>query len=347
MKDYGALLAAIAVPRLTGTRGNERVRELLKSELTARGLVVLEHAFRASPRSLRTVAVTGMVVAVGAAGSAGLAVRPAAGLLAWAALAVLLLVIGIALGPCRAVAEADAVTLIGVRPRTRIAVWLVAHYDGKGQPISMATRILGVVLVALQLPALALFAAVGASPTAALCFLPGLVGGLILARNRATADSPGALDNGSGVVTALSTLDALPPDCPVGVIFPDAEEFGLLGARALVRERANLLEGTAVINFDGIDDRGRTIALVHRPGATVAAVVQSLGLKPARRLPIVEDGLALAPAARECMTIMRGDWRTATVVHTPRDTVARLTLAGSGAVAAAVARALAGTLPVR
>jgi len=41
------------------------------------------------------------------------------------------------------------------------------------------------------------------------------------------------------------------------------------------------------------------------------------------------------------VTIMRGDWGTARVVHTPRDTADRLTLEGSRDVAAAVARALA------
>jgi len=346
VSEGSALFADIAVPRLTGTPGNERVREILKRELVARGFVVLEHAFPASPRPLRAVAIAGTLVAVASAGSAALMVRPAGGA-GWAALAFLVVAAVLALRPWRALPESRAVTLVGVRPRTRVAAWLTAHYDSKGQPISMATRVAGVVLVALQLPALLGVAALGASPGAALCFLPGVVGGLILARNTATAGSPGALDNASGVVTVLATVDALPPDSPVGVIFPDAEEWGLLGAKALVRERANLLEGTAVVNFDGIDDRERTIALVHRAGPIVDAVVRSLGTRPARRLPVLEDGLALARAARECVTIVRGDWRTATVVHTPRDTVARMTLAGSRAVAAAVARALRETLPVR
>jgi len=251
------------------------------------------------------------------------------------------------LRPWRHALEVSAVNLVGVRPHTRVAAWLTAHYDGKGQPMSMATRIGGVALVLLQLPALVLYALAGTSPLGALAFLPGFIGGMILARNSATAASPGALDNASGIVTVLATVDALPPDCPVGIIFPDAEEFGLVGARALARERANLLDGTAVVNFDGIDDRERTIALVHRAGPTVDAVVRSLGARPTRRLPVLEDGRALARAARECVTIMRGDWRTATVVHTPGDTPARLTLAGSGAVAAAVVRALAETLRVR
>jgi hypothetical protein len=42
---------------------------------------------------------------------------------------------------------------------------------------------------------------------------------------------------------------------------------------------------------------------------------------------------------------MRGDWGTARVVHSPRDVAERLTLQGSGAVAAGIARALAGLYP--
>jgi hypothetical protein len=55
----------------------------------------------------------------------------------------------------------------------------------------------------------------------------------------------------------------------------------------------------------------------------------------------VVDGWAFARAARECATVMRGDWRTAGVVHTPRDTVERLTLDGAELVAAAVSQVLA------
>jgi hypothetical protein len=56
---------------------------------------------------------------------------------------------------------------------------------------------------------------------------------------------------------------------------------------------------------------------------------------------VVVDGIAMAGAAAECVTIMKGDWRTTRIVHTPRDTADRLTLAGARAVAQGVARVLA------
>src|SRR5207253_3044691 len=38
-------------------------------------------------------------------------------------------------------AASDAVNLIAVRPRARVTAWLTAHYDSKGQPVSMAARL--------------------------------------------------------------------------------------------------------------------------------------------------------------------------------------------------------------
>jgi len=238
------------------------------------------------------------------------------------------------------------VNLIAVRPRARVETWLVAHYDSKGQPLSMAMRLVAVALTGVgvaELLGLALRALLGSvSPGMLDPVLGGVgaAGAALLAVNRVTDRSAGAVDNAAGMVTALATVDGLPPEAPVGVIFPDAEEYGLLGARALVRERAHLLAGTTVVNFDGIDDRGATIVLTHRAGPMVDRVAGALQARRARWLPVVVDGLALAGLARECVTIMRGDWGTMKVVHTRRDTAARLTLEGARQVAQAVAAAL-------
>lgn len=229
--------------------------------------------------------------------------------------------------------------LIASRPSGRRAVrpsvWLAAHYDSKGQPISMATRILGV--VALVLGALATLAAI---VPALVLFAAGLA---ILAANRVTDRSSGALDNVTGLVAILAILDMLPRGADVGVLFLDAEEYGLVGARALVAERPDLLRDGAVINFDSLDDRGGCLTFLHRPGPLGQAVAAELGGIRGRWLPVVVDGIALARApVRECVTIMKGDWGTARVVHTPRDTADRLTLDAVRQVAAAVARVLPG-----
>lgn len=240
--------------------------------------------------------------------------------------------------PLRTAVAAEGINLIAVRPRVRVTTWLTAHYDSKGQPLSMAWRLLLVAAAFAMIPAVLLASRAGASPWwwLALLVLPAL----FLALNVATDRSAGAVDNATGLLTVLAALDLLPPEAPVGAILLDAEELGLVGARALVRERANLIAGTAVINFDGIDDRGGVVAFAHRPGPVVHSVADRLGAYSRRHLPVVVDGLVLATATRECLTIMRGNWATARIVHTPRDTANRLTLTGVEEVARAVAAVL-------
>src|SRR5439155_144652 len=138
-------------------------------------------------------------------------------------------------------APLEGVNVIAVRPRARVAVWLVAHYDSKGQPLSMATRLVAAALAilgGLELLALAVRALLGplhAGMPDVLVGAAGVAGILLLAANGVTNHSPGAVDNAAGVVAVLATLDALPPEAGVGVLLPDAEEYGLLGARALGR----------------------------------------------------------------------------------------------------------------
>ena len=304
MTDYAALLREVAVPRLVGTPNHRRVRDILKRELDARGFAVEEHAFSGRPSRLLL-------------GSA----RVVHG--------VNLIAIRRSARPAATVRESF---------RVRPSVWLAAHYDSKGQPISMATRLLGAGAALLGVAGLLVALAIGAT------LVPGIVltvaGAVVLSRNRLTDGSPGAVDNASGVLAALATADRLPRDMPLGVILLDAEELGLVGARALARERPEVLQGTAVVNFDGLDDAGRPIAFVHRTERLARVLAQELGGRQAPWLPVLVDGIVLAGPARECVTIMKGGWGTARIVHTPRDTADRLTLTGMREVAEGVARAL-------
>src|SRR5438105_15912892 len=128
-------------------------------------------------------------------------------------------------------------------------MWLVARYESKGQPISMAVRLFGFLGLALGLAGV-LFAPV---PAAALL----VISLVIVLQNRVNDNSPGAVDNATAIIAVFMTIDQLSPDAPVGVIFPDAEEFGMVGARALAADGADLFRDAGVINPDGLDDIGR------------------------------------------------------------------------------------------
>jgi hypothetical protein len=290
--DYGVLFRELAIPRLVGTPNHQKVREVLKRELLARGYDVEEHAFSGRP--------------------------------ARALLGVPRVISGINLIARRSQAKA---TLQGGK------IWLVAHYDSKGQPISMLLRLIGFLSFSIGLVWL-----VFGDQTVAI--LPLAVGLAILLQNRVTDRSPGAVDNATALVTVFMTLDQLPQGAAVGVVFSDAEEYGLVGARALATDHADLFADAALINLDGLDDIGRPIAFLHRPGRIGIAVADALRARRARWLPVIVDGIALARVARECVSILKGDARTMTIVHTPQDAAARVRLDGAASVAAGLARVL-------
>ena len=351
MTDSAALLRELAIPRLVGTPNHARVREILKRELRARGLSVDENPFTATASRLNGVALAGAVLACGAIGAILLRFIPHHPIVAFGwVMTILALVLHLVLtagareeGP--GVTSVQGVNLIA-RRSDRPGIWLAAHYDSKGQPISMATRLVAVGLcvvgtLGLIATVLAALGLIAPPPLNEVLFLsPALIGGLLLALNRVTDDSPGAVDNASALVTVFAILDRLPGRPDVGVLFPDAEELGLLGSRVLLAERGELLVDTVVVNFDGIDDAGGAIAVLHRSGPLGRAVAETLGAVRAPWLPVVVDGIQLARGTRECLTVMQGAWSTARIVHTPRDTADRLTLEGVRKVAAGVARVL-------
>lgn len=353
MTDYVALLRRIAVPRLAGSVQQALLLPLLEGQLAERGLVVERRPCVVSPASIELTGWLGMMVALMAAAGAVFPrtypspAQAANVVLFLSALALLF----VATPPLRAgivrdVRTVGGINLVARRPGDQPRIWLTAHYDSKGQLLSMAARLAAVVLATagwIGLVALAVLDRAGAAAAPSVWLaaaLPAGVGGVGLLACRWLRDSPGAVDNASGIITILAILDALHSPAGVGVILPDGEEYGLAGAQVLVREAPELFRDAAVINFDGIDDTGPTIALTHRPGPVADAVAGALAARRARRLPVLVDGMVFGRVARECVTIMRGGLATMRVVHTRRDTPDRLMLKGVGTVAAGVAGAL-------
>jgi hypothetical protein len=156
--------------------------------------------------------------------------------------------------------------------------------------------------------------------------------------------SPGALDNASGVATVLGAAERM-SGRPVGVLLTSAEELGLAGARAWLRNRTPRI----ALNCDGIDDTGRLVCM--RSGRRRRAVqalqigamktgvsLQERGLIPG----LLVDAVALADAGWETATLSRGTWGTLARVHSASDDLRHMTGTGIDEAAQVLAIAASG-----
>jgi len=104
------------------------------------------------------------------------------------------------LGVPRAIAGVNVIAVRpSDRPSVRPTIWLVAHYDSKGQPISMAMRLVGFAALLLGLGTLFL-----AKVPAIVLLVLALI---IVSQNRVNDNSPGAVDNATALVAIFMTLD--------------------------------------------------------------------------------------------------------------------------------------------
>jgi Zn-dependent M28 family amino/carboxypeptidase len=153
-------------------------------------------------------------------------------------------------------------------------------------------------------------------------------------------NSPGAVDNGSGLVSVMLAVREVPAQQDIGVIVTSAEELGLAGARAYVESHR---EPAIVLNCDTIDDPGSFLCLTHgrdrgtgataavsRAGARLGLPVSVRGMIPG----ILADSIAFADAGWDAVTVSRGNLSTLARVHTSSDTRERLD--GSGIAQAAL-----------
>lgn len=227
------------------------------------------------------------------------------------------------------------------------SVWLVAHIDTKSQTIPMLYRIASVVLLNVFTAAafgLALLQATGETTARSywlvLSLLAGLVGLpslLCLVRN----DSPGSVDNASGVAAVLLAAEQLPPHQSLGVLITSAEELGLAGARDWAER---LSAGVRVVNCDTIDDAGTWLCMYSgsRPGlASLTETIarrSGLNIRVRRLLPgILADSVAFSDRGFESVTVSRGSLGTLARIHTRRDNSAGLTGSSIGNAAALMA----------
>ncbi len=344
-------------PREAGTPGAAAARQEVAARLAALGYSVEQHRFRFHPSALWAFPLLGAGL-----GWLGLALVPLLafpGAPRWAALAVWalgatslgLLAFGVGAGTAPlhfGGGPREDANLIATRSGD-VHRWIVAHLDTKAQGHSMAGRLVAVwVVFAAGAGLTALAAARLGGPLPLAAALAGAALGLVAAaaagRGRLAGESAGARDNGSGVVAALAAAAAT-RDPGVGIVITGAEEFGLVGARVLARERPGLFAGREVLNFDTLDETGPLYLVSHdaRGDALVRACAPAfagLGLAVRkRRLPIgiLVDSLPFARVGAAALTVARLDWSTLRRIHTPGDTADELsfrTAAGAGRAAA-------------
>jgi hypothetical protein len=328
----------LALPREAGTPDVAEARALVAAYLQGRGYRVTEQRFRFYPSALLAFPIFG-------AGLGGVALLNLPLLLfegppPWAALGVAmvglsalgLLAFGIGAGrmPIGGEIREDA-NLLAVRTDRPVRRWLVAHLDTKAQGQSMAGRLVSlwavIAAVALLLGATLfrldgpLHLATAVPPILLAVAAGGLAGG-----GRLRGRTPGARDNGTGVLAALAAAERL-SDPTVGVLITAAEEFGMVGARVFAGLEGSRLTGVEIVNFDTLDQEGDLYLVSHdRRGARLAAQqapgLAALGPRVVpRRLPlgILVDSLPMARAGAVAITIGRLTWGTLRRIHTPED----------------------------
>jgi hypothetical protein len=228
--------------------------------------------------------------------------------------------------------RASSANLVATRAGTSPNVWLVAHLDSKSQPIPSALRVAGIVLLAsgIAVTVVALLVTLAGVPVRTLWWVGAALataGALPVVASLVGNDSPGAVDNASGVAAVLGAAEMLTESAAVGILLPSAEELGLAGARAWARARGRA-RGIA-LNCDGVDDHGAlTIMYSGMPPMDLIGSIRDAaeGRARARRMPVglLLDSVAFTDAGWRSVTLGHGTLATLRRVHTRGDSLAVL-----------------------
>jgi Zn-dependent M28 family amino/carboxypeptidase len=226
----------------------------------------------------------------------------------------------------------------------------MAHLDSKSQPVPILVRAAGVIVLgatwiaAIVFALLAMVGVVAPAPMWGAFSVAAVIGAIPVIATTVGTRSPGALDNASGVATVLAAAEATSAT-DVGVCLTSAEELGLAGARAWVLAATRRGVRGVAINVDGVDDSGQTTCMYtgRKPAALIASVLaaaQRCGsdVRAHRMIPgVLTDGVALADAGWDVVTLSKGGVRTLARIHTPADRAEEITGQGIDEVARIIA----------
>lgn len=372
--------SALAFPRLVGSPGEARAVRYIAEQFRRCGLAVAEEPFGFSTRPwgiLRAALGLSAVVTLIAAWAVGrhpflaclLAALPVA-LGLFSGQLILRLLSG-AVRDDREVSDGSGLgwsrNLVARRPADAGGkgplVVLMAHYDSKGQGMSLVLRILlfltfsiGGIGLFLRAVWIAVETTGGIDALSAGFGLLSALSALAMSPMRADNRSPGAVDNASGVGVLIGLAEAVGGDSKVfpraEILFvaTGAEEVGLQGAFAFLKQHAEELKRRVyVLNFDGSGVAGKVyvssktglrrrsphlLKLIREAGAAEGVRIGS----PAFVIGAMADHFPFVDAGIEATTLASFGWASL-AIHTPRDTPDRLnadTMARVGRLALAV-----------
>lgn len=349
-------IRSLARPRMTGSEEAAAVEADLRRSFEDLGYQTEEHGFSFSSWPGRFgICVSGGALVVAGVAGAWLIVAGLPG----AALVVLVLAMAAALVPLLALDQAltrlpwgrlEARNLLFRAPGSRPSWVIMAHRDTKSQLVPTLVRTIAISVgigawVGLVALALLWF---GGEPFrfTTLTIVGGILlflAGALLALSWAGDESPGALDNASGLAALLEVAAASRENGDVAFLITDAEELGLVGARMGV-SRLPRVQG--IVNVDGLDDQGTFIVAEgygwRRKGSAPQLAAALLTAAAALDLPIerrplpralLVDHLPMAEAGIPALTLLRGGWQSLLRVHSPTDDTDRID--GTGAAAGA------------
>jgi Peptidase family M28 len=354
------LLEDIAIPRRHGTKGADAVEARVRTELERSGHIVEDRPFAFSDwpgrwgvTTLGLLLGSDLLLAWALVEAGHFAV--ATGVLLLPILATLLY----ANHASRVILDCPwcrrrGNNLLACRPGTTPRILVVAHRDSKSQGVPLAVRVGGAVALILAWSSLFLQAMSGRATTIAavqvLTLVAVLAGSVALAACVVGNESPGALDNASGLLALLEIASKATDLNDVAFLVTDAEEYALAGSRA-VADRLGRVE--VVVNLDGLDEHGPLVVIEGTkpwrpaaPGRFTAALgvaARTKGLPLERRgLPpgLLVDHVAFAEVGIPAITIMRGQLRSMARVHTRADNLTRLRGEGAIEVATVVREAI-------
>ena len=228
-----------------------------------------------------------------------------------------------------------------------------AHYDSKAQSFSGSFRfaLFGAAGILLAASAMHLMAAIALGYTSdfvVLTLIPACIAALAIQFNTTSNASPGAFDNASGVAVMLELAHSFAnaaPNANLAFIATGAEEAGLCGAVALVRDESFIEqfppERTIVVNLDGIGSRG-PIRITDRygiPPVKTGVLVSHLCRQIANRFGIdavtnwlptgaAMDHIPFSAHGYQSVTLSSAGWnKTFRAMHTRNDVAGNLDVA--------------------